>query len=81
MINVRDINYHLSLVNPYSVPELCIAILKSFKHKHGHNKIASVDIYKFVSDGGVIEHLDQMQPVPDPNTVVNTYGMFRHLNN
>jgi hypothetical protein len=58
-----------------------LVILKSFKDDAGDRRIAGVDIHRFVSDGRVIEHLGQLQPVPGPNIVAGTYGMFDLLNN
>jgi predicted SnoaL-like aldol condensation-catalyzing enzyme len=38
--------------------------------------IAGVDIYRFDSNGKMVEHWDTLQEVPDPKKSANTNGMF-----
>lgn len=38
--------------------------------------VAGVDIYRFNSDGKMVEHWDVLQEVSDPSKAVNTNGMF-----
>jgi predicted SnoaL-like aldol condensation-catalyzing enzyme len=38
--------------------------------------IAGVDIYRFNTDGKMVEHWDVLQEVPDPAEAANTNGMF-----
>jgi predicted SnoaL-like aldol condensation-catalyzing enzyme len=38
--------------------------------------IAGVDIFRFNSEGKIVEHWDVLQEVPDPAKVVNPNGMF-----
>ena len=38
--------------------------------------MAGVDIYRFDSDGKIVEHWDVLQEVPDPSKAANTNGMF-----
>jgi predicted SnoaL-like aldol condensation-catalyzing enzyme len=38
--------------------------------------VAGVDIFRFTSEGKIVEHWDVLQEVPDPAKVVNPNGMF-----
>ena len=38
--------------------------------------VAGVDIYRFNSDGKMVEHWDVLQEVPDPSKAANANGMF-----
>lgn len=38
--------------------------------------VAGVDIYRFNSDGKMVEHWDVLQEVPDPSKAANLNGMF-----
>jgi predicted SnoaL-like aldol condensation-catalyzing enzyme len=38
--------------------------------------VAGVDIYRFNSDGKMVEHWDVLEEVPDPSKAANANGMF-----